>query len=99
MTYSMEYPPQGTSQNKKRLGEFLEQKDISLDRVKVSYMPNFPQYHGGETDNDNPKTVSFDDLPNDIQECKVLIDSEIKWEVEIGSTELTAEPPTKNKHE
>jgi len=93
MTYSMEYPPQGTSQNKKRLGEFLEQKDISLDRVKVSYMPNFSDYHG-KIDYDNPKTVSFDDLPNDIQQCTVLVDGEIRWEVEIGSSKLTATGPS-----
>ena len=93
MTDSMEYPPQGVSQNKKRLQEFLERENVSLDTVTVSYMPKASRYYG-KIDYDTPKTVSFDDLPNDIQECKVLIDSEIKWEVEIGSTELTAEPPT-----
>ena len=66
MTYSIEYPPQGTAQNKQRLREFLEQKNVSLDTVKVSYMPHFPEFHG-KIDYDNPKTVSFDDLPNDIQ--------------------------------
>ncbi len=95
MTDSMEYPPQGTSQNKQRLQEFLEQKDVSLDTVTVSYMPKFQELHG-EIDYDNPKTVSFDDLPNDIQQCTVLVDGEIQWEVEIGSTELTANPPNTN---
>ena len=91
MTYSMEYPPQGTSQNKQRLREFLDQKDISLDTVKVQYMPHFPQHHG-EIDY-GPKIVSFDDLPNDIQQCTVLVDGEVRLEVAIGSTELTAQPP------
>ena len=95
MTDSIEYSPQGTSQNKQRLQEFLEQKDISLDRVKVSYWPNFPRYHGGKTDN-NPKSVSFDDLLDDIQQCTVLVDDEIRWEVEIGSTKLTPNPPNTN---
>ncbi len=90
MTDSMEYPPQGTSQNKQRLQEFLEQKDVSLDTVKVSYMPNFPEHHG-EIDYDNPKTVSLDDLPDDIQKCTVLVDGKVRWEVDIGSTELTAQ--------
>ena len=92
MTYSMEYAPQGVSQNKKRLQEFLEEKDVPLDTVKVSYMPNFSDYHG-KIDYDNPKTVSFDDLPNDIQQCTLLVDGEIRWEVEIGSTELTYHMP------
>ena len=91
MTYSMKYPPQGTSQNKQRLREFLEQKEISLDAVKVQYMPHFPQHHG-ELDY-GPKIVSFDDLPNDIRRCTVLVDGELTWGVEIGTSELTAHPP------
>ena len=90
MTYSMEYEPQGVSQNKKRLQEFLEEKDVSLETVTVTYMPKFSQPHG-DIDYENPKTVSLDYLPDDIQKCTVLVDGEIKWEVDIGSTELTAE--------
>ena len=89
MTYSMEYPPQGDSQNKKRLQEFLEQQDVSLDTVTVSYMPKFPHY-AGKIDYNNPKTVSFDYLPSDIKQCTLLVEGKIKWEVEIGSSKLTA---------
>jgi hypothetical protein len=89
MTYSMEYEPQGVSQNKKRLQDFLEQKGVSLDTVTVSFMPKFPHYDG-KIDYDNPKTVSLDYLPDDVQQCTVLVDGEIRWEVAIGSTELTA---------
>jgi len=90
MTYSMEYSPQGVSQNKKRLQEFLEDKGVSLDTVTVTYMPNFSQYHG-DIDHENPKTVSLDYLPEDIQQCTVLVDGEIRWEIEIGSSKLTAQ--------
>ncbi len=92
MTYSMKYSPQGTSQNKKRLREFLEQKDVSLDTVTVSYMQKFPQYHGNIEY--GPEIVPFEDLPADIQECTVLVDGEIRWEVEIGSSKLTATGPS-----
>ncbi len=94
MTNSMKYPPQGTSQNKHRLREFLERENVSLDAIKVQYMPHFPQHHG-ELDY-GPKIVSFNDLPSDIKECKVLVDGVIQWEVEIGSTELTANPLNTN---
>ena len=85
----MKYPSQGASQNKKRLQDFLEKKSVSLDAVTVRFMPKFPQY-GGKIDYDNPKTVSLDDLPDDIQHCTVLVDGKVRWEVEIGSSELTA---------
>ena len=94
MTDSMEYPAQGVSQNKKRLQEFLERENVSLDAIKVQYMPHFPQHHG-ELDY-GPKIVSFNDLPSDIKECKVLVDGVIQWEVEIGLTKLTANPPNTN---
>ena len=68
MTYSMEYEPQGVSQNKKRLQEFLEEKGVPLDTVTVTYMPKFSQ-HQGKIDYENPKTVSLDYLPDDIQKC------------------------------
>ena len=91
MAESMKYPPQGTSKNKQRLQEFLEKKKgIALDTVTVTYMPNFSQHHG-DIDYNNPKTVSLDDLPDDIQECTVLVEGQIRWEVKIGSSELTAE--------
>jgi len=93
MTDSMEYPAQGVSQNKKRLQEFLEREDVSLDTVKVSYRAKFSEYHD-DIDYENPKTVSFDYLPADIQKCTVLVDGEMKWEVEIGSRKLTPTLPT-----
>ncbi len=86
---SMEYEPQGVSQNKKRLQEFLEQENVPLDTVTVTYMPKFPHYDG-KIDYENPKTVSLDYLPDDIQKCTVLVDGEIRWEVEVGSSKLTA---------
>lgn len=86
---SMEYEPQGVSQNKKRLQEFLEQENVPLDTVTVPYMPKFPHYDG-KIDYENPKTVSLDYLPDDIQKCTVLVDGEIRWEVEVGSSKLTA---------
>ena len=87
MTLSKTYPPQGTSQNKQRLQEFLEEQNIPLESVTVEYMPHFRQLLG-EVDYNNPKSVSFEELPDDIERCVVLVDGE-RWNVEIGSTELT----------
>jgi len=92
MTYSMEYSPQSTSQNKQRLQDFLEQQELSLETITVSYMPKFPQYHGKIEY--GPEIVPFEDLPAEIQECTVLVDGEIRWEVEIGSSKLTATGPS-----
>jgi len=51
--------------------------------MRQSYPEALSQY-GGKIDYDNPKTVSLDDLPDDIQKCTVLVDGEMRWEVEIG---------------
>ncbi len=66
MTLSKTYPPQGTSQNKERLQEVLEEQNIPLESVTVEYMPRFQQLLGA-IDYNTPKSVSFEELPGAFQ--------------------------------